>query len=94
MLTTEDQKYLKLSFNIQEQLAKSIKGSSRSMIDVCINLLKRYLKPREHDMLFDQSLLIFVIDYLWTNLMHSELNQDHFTSKGGVYLMLDIIAVV
>ncbi|XP_017774327.1 PREDICTED: cilia- and flagella-associated protein 69-like [Nicrophorus vespilloides] len=90
-LNTSNQKAMTSIFSIMALLIKCGEDSFSADIDICLEFMRRILKPNPNDILYDSKLAITIINYLWELAIFHDNNLIYFVKANGVYLLLDII---
>ncbi|KAF5277774.1 hypothetical protein FQR65_LT03754 [Abscondita terminalis] len=91
-LNLDNQQCLMYAFSTLECICRAEKSDEKA-IEVCTTFLKRVLQRNPTDHLLDPNFLISGLDYLWESIVWNRVCLEKFTSKGGVYLLLDCIEI-
>ncbi|KAF5281280.1 hypothetical protein FQA39_LY05166 [Lamprigera yunnana] len=90
-LTTVFQECLTYSFATLEKIYSAEEDTECKAVNLCIIFLTRVLNPNSEDTLHNPYFLICGLDFLWTSIVWKENSLYLFTTRGGVYMLLDVI---
>ncbi|XP_028127955.1 uncharacterized protein LOC114324351 [Diabrotica virgifera virgifera] len=79
---------LSILFRNNEQLTRV---HSITLVDISILYLKRIFKPKPNEPVYDNKIMISLIDFIWEVIVKNEQMSDIFCKRDGVYLMLDVL---
>lgn len=93
LLNLVRQRCLARVFCLLQALHKSLTPEDNSILDLCMSYMKKVLNPDPNDPIHDPQLIICGLDLLWHCAFAPRDNLKLFVTKGGVYMLLDIIQV-
>ncbi|XP_072388560.1 cilia- and flagella-associated protein 69-like isoform X1 [Diabrotica undecimpunctata] len=64
---------------------------SLTLVEISIRYLQRIFKPKPNEPVYDNKIMISLIDFIWEVIVKNEQLSDMFYKRDGVYLMLDVL---
>ncbi|XP_057665233.1 cilia- and flagella-associated protein 69-like [Diorhabda carinulata] len=68
-------------------------SNSTDSVDLTIEYLKRLLKQKHKEPVYDNRIIIAIMDFIWEVIVNNDELTQHFLKHHGVFLMLDFLQV-
>nr|XP_023027389.1 cilia- and flagella-associated protein 69-like [Leptinotarsa decemlineata] len=91
IITEPMQTCLRLIFCIFNELHQSSTDLPVVLVEISLKYFKRILNLNLNEMIFDNKIIICLMDFVWETIIKSENLSKMFIESMGVYMMLDII---
>nr|CAH7743497.1 unnamed protein product [Callosobruchus chinensis] len=60
-------------------------------LEIVLNYIDRMLNPEPVEPMYDNRIMVCIVDFIWETVMRSDVTTRQFMKSGGVYKMLDIV---
>ncbi|VEN63456.1 unnamed protein product [Callosobruchus maculatus] len=60
-------------------------------LEIVLNYIDRMLNPKPDEPMYDNRIMVCIVDFIWETVMRSDLTTRQFMKRGGLYKMLDIV---
>ncbi|CAH1183533.1 unnamed protein product [Phaedon cochleariae] len=87
------QQCLKKIFSAITMLCQFSTRENPQVVPLALKYLRRFLSPEPVETVYDNRILICLMDFIWEIIVKSENLSPVFIKEGGVHLMLDIVQV-